>query len=448
MDVIIIGAGIAGLVAAHELTQAGINPVVIEARDRIGGRIHTLADKNISAPIELGAEFVHGRPHEIFDLARSVGIEIVETQGKFWYLTKDRHLVPAGDEPPGSDQDIWDKIERYTDENKQDISLEQFLDLPESRSIGPKDRESLRRFVSGFHAAETDKVGIRGLIKTSKAEEAIQGDKAFRIPAGYNHLAQCLYDSALKAGATFILDSPVRNVSWRAGSVAVTAETNGGSEQLNASATIVTLPLGVLKASPGSSGHVRFDPQLEIKKPVFDMLHMGSARRIVLAFWSKWWNERLKQLKPGDQTLGFLFASDVPISVWWSSEPFKAPLLTGWAGGEKALGMAARSDTQAIETGINSLSQIFKVPRNLIESELISAHTYNWQTDIYSLGAYSYPGVGGAEAPDQLAANIENTLYFAGEATSTDGHWGTVHGALASGVRAARELIGNLGSAA
>jgi len=444
MEVIVIGAGIAGLAAAHELTQAGIKPLVFEARDRIGGRIHTLKDKNDAIPIELGAEFVHGRPHEIFDLGRSANIEIVETQGKFLYLTKDRRLVPVGDEPPGSDENIWSKIEQYADDHDQDISLEQYLNLPESDSISPKDRESLTRFVSGFHAAETDKVGIRGLVKTSKAEEAIEGDHAFRIPVGYNHLVEYLFNEAARSGATFLLNSPVTSIEWRSGSASVTVENNNCPKAVKASAAIVTLPLGVLKTPPGASGYVRFDPELELKKRVFDKIHMGAARRIIFAFRSKWWNELLKQLKSDAEPLGFLFAGDVPISVWWSSEPFQYPLLTGWAGGKKALRLAKLSDLETIEIGINSLAQIFNIPRSSIEAEITSADTYNWQTDIYSLGAYSYPGIGGADAPEQLAASIENTLYFAGEATSIDGHWGTVHGALASGVRAAREVLERL----
>ena len=72
---------------------------------------------------------------------------------------------------------------------------------------------------------------------------------------------------------------------------------------------------------------------------------------------------------------------------------------------------------------------------------VVAAHTHDWQADPFSCGAYSYAVAGGAEAPRDLAAPIADTLFFAGEATDFTGHHGTVHGALASGVRAAQEVL-------
>jgi len=443
-EVIIVGAGIAGLAAAYELVRAGIKPLVVEARDRIGGRIYTMTDGRIAAPIELGAEFVHGRPDEIFDLAHAAGIEIAETQGKFWYLTDDRRLVPAAEEPPGNDKEIWDKIEQYSKRYQKDVSLEQFLSLPESSSIGAENRESLRRYVSGFHAAELGKVGIRGLVKTSKAEEEIDGERAFRVPSGYVDLARELYHKAVIGGAEFRFNAVVSKIKWHAESVKLTLRTKDGGNVISGPAAIITLPLGVLEAGPGVNGHVLFEPELTNKRAALDKIHMGAARRIVLCFNTKWWNEIISKLGNANDKLGFLFANNVPISVWWSSEPLKAPLLTGWAGGKKALDLASINDDAVIDRAIASLTTIFKVDRKFIVSELVSAHTYNWQTDEFALGAYSYPGVGGTDAPDLLAASIEKTLYFAGEATNTEGHWGTVHGAIGSARRAVREMLGDL----
>jgi len=248
-EVIVAGAGIAGLAAAKELVRGGLAPVVLEAQGRIGGRIHTIHDENAAAPIELGAEFVHGLPPEIFQAAEAAGIEIVRTGGKF-YVVRGGRLTPSGDEPPEGGEDVWDKIEKYADQHSQDISLEAFLNLPENASIGEDSRDSLKRFVAGFHAAELDKVGIKGLVKTTEAEESIGGVRAFRIPAGYDLLPKYFCESARAAGAKLLLNSRVKAINWRRGSVNVSIESG---ERVEGRAAIITLPGGLLKSSPGSA---------------------------------------------------------------------------------------------------------------------------------------------------------------------------------------------------
>src|SRR6185369_4794304 len=157
---------------------------------------------------------------------------------------------------------------------------------------------------------------------------------------------------------------------------------------------------------------------------------------------SKWWDEALKDLGRSDAKLGFLVAeSDVPIPVWWSDPSHDASILTGWSGGIKARELSGLGGSENIDQAVTSLAQIFRTGRSEIESEIISSHTYDWQHDAFSLGSYSYPGVDGKNAMRELAEPLENTLFFAGEATSYQGHWGTVHGAVASGIRAAREVL-------
>src|SRR5947209_12858820 len=127
MDVIVVGAGISGLAAARELSAAGVETTVLEARDRVGGRIHTIYDKRTSAPIELGAEFVHGDPPEILTLAKIAGLEVVETEGDSWYLNQHGELAPSSDEPPGSDDELWEIAEKYIKAGRPDLSFDDFL---------------------------------------------------------------------------------------------------------------------------------------------------------------------------------------------------------------------------------------------------------------------------------------------------------------------------------
>ena len=438
MDVIIIGAGMAGLAAARELSENGIKPIVLEARNRIGGRVFTEFTGSSSTPVELGAEFVHGRPVETFSIAKEAGVKIVQTAGNSWYLNENRELVPAGDEPPGNDDETWNLISKYA-KGHDDESFESFLSESSDISIGEK--EWLRRFVAGFHAAEFDKAGIKGLVKTEEAEKAIDGDRAFRLPNGYVILAEDLKGKAEQNGVKLLLNQQVTAVQWENANVFISTNTPEGPNAYRASKLIITLPVGVLKSPPESASYVRFVPELFEKQLALEKIEMGAANRIVLAFKSKWWIDHLAKVDRKRSELGFLFAQHVPIAVWWSSEPLDGALLTGWAGGKKAIELS-KLGARAFETiAVESLAEIFRVGVPYIEQQLISAHYHNWEMDPFSCGAYTYLGVGGVDAPAELAKSIQNTLYFAGEATNYDGHWGTVHGAIASGKRAAREII-------
>jgi monoamine oxidase len=373
-------------------------------------------------------------------MAEEAGIKIVETAGNSWYLNEKRELVPAGGEPPGNDDSTWELISRYA-KSHDDESFAGFLSRPESSDISVHEKEWLRRFVAGFHAAELEKAGIKALVKTSEAEEAIDGDRASRLPAGYQSLPEYLKAKSEENGVKLLLKQHVTEVEWKNRNVVASADTPDGPKQYEANKLIVTLPVGVLKSSPDSTSYVRFIPELVEKQRVLDKIEMGAASRIVLAFKSKWWIEHLAKIDEKRSRLGFLFAQHVPISVWWSSEPFEGALLTGWTGGKKSI-EASNLDAREFEKlTVASLAEIFRVEVPYIERHLISSHYHNWQRDPLSCGAYTYLGVDGVNAPSDLALPIENTLYFAGEATNYDGHWGTVHGAISTGIRAAREIL-------
>jgi len=441
MSVIVVGAGIAGLAAAKELSAAGVETTVIEARDRIGGRIHTIYDERIAAPIELGAEFVHGDPPEILELAKNADLHIVETEGNSWYLNETGNLAPSSDEPPGSDNKLWKIAESYVKSNRPDLSFDAFLSLSETDGISDGEKEWSKRFVSGFHAAEPEKVGIYGLVTTQKAEESINGMNSHRMLNGYSRIAEVLQQESQKNGVKYLFNCAVTDVLWDKQPVRI--ETRSSDDTRNsyeASAAIVTLPIGVLKNNSSRQNFVRFRPEIEQKQPILDKIEMGCARRVTLAFKGKWWTDMLKKIEPSKSKLGFLFGQNVPISVWWTGEPSDAALLTGWVGGPKAVELEKLDDEDFIDLAITSLSRIFAVGESMLDSELIKGFTYDWQADSFSGGAYTYMGVGGAKAAEKLAEPLSNRLYFAGEATN-EGHWGTVHGAIASGSDAAREFL-------
>src|SRR5205823_394044 len=173
---------------------------------------------------------------------------------------------------------------------------------------------------------------------------------------------------------------------------------------------------------------------------------MGQAIRITLALRRDFWAEQ-QQLSQA----AFIHSDDPFLPTWWTSLDSAASLLTadsskaltGWAGGPKAESLSRLSDAELADRAIQSLARILSVKREAIEARLVRWYVHNWSKDQFARGAYSYARVGGLEARRLLAAPLENTLYFAGEAADTYGYSGTVHGALASGHRTARLILGS-----
>ncbi|HEX6650971.1 MAG TPA: FAD-dependent oxidoreductase, partial [Pyrinomonadaceae bacterium] len=151
---------------------------------------------------------------------------------------------------------------------------------------------------------------------------------------------------------------------------------------------------------------------------------------VMLRFREPFWNE-----------LVFVHAPSESLPTWWTQFPDDSPLLAGWAGGPRAEKLALESEDSLLDHALQSLAHVFQTSRNSLEQQLEAFYTHNWQSDPFSAGAYSYIPVGGNDAQAQLAEAVEGTLLFAGEATNTEGHHGTVHGAIASGLRAASEIM-------
>ena len=179
-DILIVGAGAAGLAAARELTAAKFNIIVLEARDRIGGRIHTHLDSQLTAPVELGAEFVHGKPPETLKLVERAALKLIELPNKHWYF-RNAVLSQSGE--------FWSKIEAAMADMENyhgpDEAFEEFLDEYSRKHNVDDIRSMATLYVEGFHAAHADRISVRGLIKTNEAAAEIDDEKQFR-PAGFS----------------------------------------------------------------------------------------------------------------------------------------------------------------------------------------------------------------------------------------------------------------------
>ena len=435
-DVLIIGAGAAGLAAARELSVKGFHVTILEARDRIGGRINTHLNPELPSPVELGAEFVHGKPPETLKIVERTRVTLAEVPNVHWYF-RDAVLSQSNE--------FWSKIEdvmaELPEQKGADRSFAGFLDDYSRRHSITDIRAMATLYVEGFHAARADRISVKGLVKTNRAAAEIDDDKQFRPADGYVVIAQKLHDEAVEHGASFHLGTVVRDVAWSAGTITVT--TNSG-ERFKARRLLVTLPLGVLQ-----SGSVSFVPQLTAKDEAAQKLALGHVVKVTLRFRERFWDDLTLPTNNGKQgelkDFAFIHAPDELPPTWWTQLPARTPVLIGWAGGTRAERLVNAGNDALRDRSLEALSHIFAVPPNFLEDSLVEFYTHNWTTDPFSLGAYSYVPVGGLDAQAELAAPVEDTIYFAGEAINTLGHHGTVHGAIASGLRAAREIECSLG---
>ncbi len=420
-----MGAGVAGLSAARVLTRAGIAVHLVEARERIGGRIYTVHQPGLDAGIELGAEFVHGKPPEIWELLGG-GAEVVESSGRDW-CSQNQEIRAC---------EFFTPVEKFLERMKireQDQSFREFAD-----AAGEVDPEAKRRalmYVEGFNAARAEEISVNSLVRGREAEDAIEGDRAFRIRGGYDMAPRALLEGCNPRYLRLSLNTAVTAVEWERGSVRVRTHSAEGETSLAARCAVITLPLGVLQA-----GSVAFIPALEGKRDPLAKLVMGRVIRVTLHFREKFWLELKGSGGRSLADLRFLFTDDESFPTWWTDSPMQAPLMTGWAPARAAERLTGRSLEAIRETAINSLANVLHLSVADIAGRLVGAHAHDWQSDPFSQGAYSYVRAGGEGAQRQLAAPLEDTLFFAGEACD-EGHFGTVHGAIASGRRAGREVL-------
>ena len=278
---------------------------------------------------------------------------------------------------------------------------------------------------------------------------------AFHSEHGYEDLLNIFREQMKDAGVEVIFNTIVDRVEWTSGRVAIKAHKNevrenGDALKFSASRVLITLPLGVLQASVNSTdedGAVRFNPALPVnKREAMQKLVMGKVIRIVLRFRRRFWDE----ISPPAQSsktladMNFLFSEDEWFPTWWTTMPDKLPIITGWAPFDCAERLSGKSRSFVIDRALHTLGTLLHVQTLELAALLEGAYFYDWQSDPYSLGAYSYGAVGSDGAQQALGSPVEDTLFFAGEATDITGHNGTVHGAIASGRRAAQDILNTL----
>lgn len=413
---LIIGAGMAGLAAAQTLRAAGYSSLLLEARDRAGGRVLSSYDL-APHPVELGAEYLHGEYIITQDLIDKAGLRsLADHEGELFVYAGGRFLreeeaIEAGLYP--DEEAIYEAVEAHIEAEEADLTLARLAEA-EGVTAGTALYRLLDNYVASEYGGNLDEVGVYGLDELSYEGD---GETDFHIQEGYGALL-----STLSKGLNIRLNSPVKRVEWGDG---VRVETATG-ERFEAWHVIITLPLAILQARD-----VEFIPALpDWKLAAIAGLGAGHVDKLILKFDAPFW--------PPDFAV---LLTDLDSSMWWRpgmGREDEAPILTALIGGRAAQRFESLGEAEAIAEGLRDLEAAFGLSglaQHLMEGRFIA-----WGSDPYSKMGYSYVPAGAVGLRERLAESIEDQLFFAGEATHPE-RAQTVHGAIESGQRAAEEVI-------
>jgi monoamine oxidase len=418
-QVLIIGAGAAGLMAGCHLLEKGFQVMIIEARDRIGGRICTVHE-GFSIPVDIGAEFVHGDKKITSALVKEAGLKLLKMNGEM-YSVENGEISESN-----FFDDDWGKVVRKLHSLSHDMDMATFMDVHFNRNQFPDLYDNVRGFIEGYDAADFHRVSAMALRDEWSGTD---DDKQFHIDGGYGKLMDYLFEKFKTGGGKIKLSSPVTEVHWMEGRVEIILGHH--KEKMVGSRAVVTVPLGVL-----AHDSIMFSPRLPDHQKAFADIGFGGVIKFMIEFDDAWWKPMQENAAMHD--LAFVF-SDCVIPTWWSQLPNEVPLITGWLGGPATMHISHDKE-ELFKVAVASLGSIFKVSATEVLSNVRHWHIADWVKDPYALGAYSYPTVKTKEARTLLSKPVKDTLYFAGEAIFDGADMGTVEAALASGRDVAQKI--------
>lgn len=417
-SVIIIGAGAAGLYAGQLLSQYAPNASVqiVEASLLRGGRIRELIGF-ADFPIEIGAEEIHGEKTEWYEIVKSAANANIINPASADYYVLDTIAQSEADLDADADFITGTTfVEQATSYSGTDISVKQKAD---NDGIPQRVRSFINAQTGNEYGTDYSLLSIKGITEEDQLWTA--GDNNYAL--ANRSYTSVLEEKFSNAWNKVQLNTAITKIEYNANSITLTDQNN---QQYSCDKLIITVPLSILK-----NNSITFIPQLPNEKlDAIQNIGMGAGMKIILKFNNRFWANNL----------GSLFGNGTVPEYWYPSlGKGNTPVLTAFVMGTKAEYLGSLGNN-AIQTVLAELDSFFG--NNAASTNFADGYIMNWTNEPYIKGAYSFPTVnGGISKREALARKINNNLFFAGEATHTEGHSATVHGAIETGYRAVKELI-------
>jgi len=414
-NIIIIGGGVSGLIAARQLSASGQKVILLEAAERFGGRINTVSDPQFDIVLETGAEFIHGKLPLTIKLLNEYAISFFKTKGE---MVNNKNGEWQHDTEPFKSWNLMlEKMKTLT----TDVPLDDFLEelFPGEKKLA--DKKSIRRFAEGFDLADTKIASTIALREEWMHEE----NEQYRVVGGYSRLIDELVADCKQNYVDLMTSAEAKIIRWKKNSVEVST-TNGAI--FTGEKIIVTVPTGILQ-----NGAINFDPPLTEYMIAAGKVGYGTVIKLFFRFDEAFWQEHKKNA-------GFII-SDQIIPTWWTQLPNPNKILTGWLGGPGAKALHGADEAIITKLGLQSLAHIFSVSVPYLESILSAVKIIDWSAVPFIHGAYTFASIETMAARKILQSPVDGTIFLAGEGIHQANAPGTVEAALHSGFVTADTII-------
>jgi monoamine oxidase len=439
--VTVIGAGMAGLSAAYDLHRAGWKVTVLEARDRVGGRVYSLRTFSNGLVAEGGGEFIETTQTRMVAFAKEFNLTLASSGS--WQAQRGDWMSFDGKSGPIRDSELWgiDLAQEIENCWRALSELSQFVPDPNQpqaskeaarldsqsaadwiRSLGvhPLAKHSFIQHIRSEYTAEPERFSLLDLARnTTMYYSEMERPPSMRILGGNDQIAKAI----AKTLPDVRLNSPVTAVRVGPDGVSVTYKQEDSNLTIDSDFAILAVPLTTARL-------IEFNPPLpSAHQKMVNEVSYGAVTKVMIEYRKKFWNE-----------IGWngRLATDAPIVYTWDATSHvdsEHGIITAYTGGDNATKLSALSDEERIRVAVAELEKLFPGSSDLIENTA----TVAWPNEPYTRGAYMALAPGEVTAHWKTLQEPAGRLFFAGEhATPIQGY---MEGAVESGQRAAKNII-------